>query len=255
MNYNELFEELNELQNEEFSTIFIDKIMTITSKMRHIYYNDFVSKKNSNRNLYNKMSLLINNILKSKLRDLDNRLSNNNINDIISGILGNHLFVSDILKLEDYVFIKGNSSFNFDNNDILLSVNSNLKDINSNEFSNCKENNYINSLISKNVVNRLIEIINLYFKKYFKINDEILSNKDGLITYNTPVITIMLNKSLDEICNGIINNDVYNIEIVALYNKEAYLFDLSLGNDFYNINEVNADVWKLSEIDNKKNVK
>ena len=252
MNYNELFEELNELQNEEFNTIFIDKIMTIISKMRSIYYNDFLSKKNYNRALYDKMCLLINDILKNKLKELDDSLTNSNINDIISGIIGNHLFVQDIIKIEDYVFIEGTSSFNFDGKTKLLSVNNNLKDINSNEFSNCRENNYINSLIAKNLINKLVEIINLYFKTYFKIDEDVLSNNNGLITYNTPLFTIKLNKSLNDICDGIINNDVYNIEIAAINNGEVHLFDLGLGNDFYNIKEVNANIWKLSEINNKK---
>ena len=254
MNYKEIVDELKELEDMDFDTQYIDKIMTIISKIRS-YYIKMVNKNDINNKLYNEIALRINTLLKIKIKELDNSLTNANINDMISGIIGNHMFVKDIMKLEDYVFIEGRSSFDFSNKDILLSVNSSLRDIASSEFYDCKNNNYVNSLIGKNVINRLVEILNRKFGEYFNINDNILSNIGNNVVYNTPVIKIQLNKTLDEICNGMINNDVYNIEVIVMYNGEVHLFDLNLGINAYNISEVDSNVWKLSEINNKKKVK
>lgn len=254
MNYKEIVDELKKLEDMDFDTQYIDKIMTIISKIRS-YYIKMVNKNDINNQLYNEIALRINTLLKIKIKELDNSLTNANINDMISGIIGNHMFVKDIMKLEDYVFIEGRSSFDFNNKDILLSVNSSLRDIASSEFYDCKNNNYVNSLIGKNVINRLVEILNCKFGEYFNIDDNILSNIGNNVVYNTPVIKIQLNKTLDEICNGMINNDVYNIEVIVMYNGEAHLFDLNLGINAYNISEVDSNVWKLSEINNKKKVK
>ena len=254
MNYKEIVDELKELEDMDFDTQYIDKIMTIISKIRS-YYIKMVNKNDINNQLYNEITLRINTLLKIKIKELDNSLTNANINDMISGIIGNHMFVKDIMKLEDYVFIEGRSSFDFSNKDILLSVNSSLRDIASSEFYDCKNNNYVNSLIGKNVINRLVEILNRKFGEYFNINDNILLNIGNNVVYNTPVIKIQLNKTLDEICNGMINNDVYNIEVIVMYNGEVHLFDLNLGSNACNISEVDSNVWKLSEINNKKNIK
>lgn len=254
MNYKEIVDELKELEAMDFDTQYIDKIMTIISKIRS-YYIKMVNKNDINNKLYNEIALRINTLLKIKIKELDNSLTNANINDMISGIIGNHMFVKDIMKLEDYVFIEGKSSFDFSNKDILLSVNSSLRDIASSEFYDCKNNNYVNSLIGKNVINRLVEILNRKFGEYFNINDNILSNIGNNVVYNTPVIKIQLNKTLDEICNGMINNDVYNIEVIVMYNGEVHLFDLNLGINAYNISEVDSNIWKLSEVNNKKKIK
>lgn len=254
MDYKEIVNELKELEDMEFNPQYIDKIITIISKIRS-YYINIVDKNDINNQLYNEIALRINTLLKMKIKELDNSLTNANINDMISGIIGNHMFVNDIMKVEDYIFIEGKSSFDFSNKDILLSVNSSLRDITSSEFYDCKNNNYVNSLIGKNVINRLVEILNRTFSEYFNIDDSILSNIGGSVTYNTPVIKIQLNKTLDEICHGMINNDVYNIEVIVMYNNEVHLFDLNIGSNAYNISEVDSNIWKLSEVNNKKKIK
>lgn len=256
MDYKDLQIELNELQNEEFNLEFINRIMNVVAGMRQRYYTDLISKKSDDRKDYNEMAFSINNLLKNKLKEANEGFTNSNMNDIISAIVGSHLFVRDIIKLEDYIFIEGKSSFSFSNKFIMFSVNENLKDITSIDFLDClKKVNYINSSIGKNTIKRVVELLNSYLKDYFNHKDDILSNIGNNITYNTPIISIKLNKSLDDICHGIIDSDIFNIDVVVMYYGEVYLFDLKLGSDFSNITEVDSDIWRLSEVNDKKKQK
>ncbi len=200
------------------------------------------------------MAFSINNLLKDKLKEVNEGFTNSNMNDIISAIVGSHLFVRDIIKLENYVFIEGKSSFSFSNKFIMISANENLKDIASIDFLDClRKVNYINSSIGKNTVKRVVELLNAYLKNYFNHNEDIINNIGNSVIYNTPIISIKLNKSLDDICRGIIDNDIYNVDVVVMYYGEVYLFDLKLGSDFFDITEVESDIWRLSEVNNKKN--
>ena len=54
---------------------------------------------------------------------------------------------------------------------------------------------------------------------------------------------------------GCTNDSMDNIEVIVMYNGEVHLFDLNLGINAYNISEVDSNIWKLSEINNKKNIK
>ena len=36
---------------------------------------------------------------------------------------------------------------------------------------------------------------------------------------------------------------------------QGHLFDLNIGSNAYNISEVDSNIWKLSEVNNKKKIK
>lgn len=257
MTYEDLIKELEELNQDEFNIDFIYKITSILLKTKDIYLNDIRNMVPDKKDKYNQMIFYIDRLLKMKIKELDGSLSNSSINSIANGVETSSLIIDDILKIEDYIFMKGMPVFSFSNKKVLKLTDDKLKDITSSDFSNFyKKINYLSSYMGKNTIRRLVDILNKYLKDRFQLEEDALLYVDSDIIYCVPMINVYLNVDLNNICEKIINNQICNIEVVITHNNEEInLFNLNMGLDSFAIDEFDADIWKLSEQNSKKKIK
>lgn len=255
MNYNELYLELEELTDEEFNINFIRSIANILGKARNIYINNLKSNDVNNSVSYRQMIFMIDELLKSKLKELDVSLTNSNINNIVSGIEKDSLIIiNDIIKFDNYIFLEGTSKYDFSDKNYLILEDNNLKNISSSQFTNIYENsNYLDTQFGKNVIEMLTIQLNIFLKNYFGFKDNVLLNNYSNILVNMPCIEIYLNLDLNTICKKIINNEVCNVEMVYIFNdKDIHLFNVNIVYDSIVINEIDSEIWKLSDNTKKK---
>ena len=258
MCYNDLYLELEKLLDEPFSMEFIHKISNILFKVRQLYFADLKMSVTNSKEKYDQFIFLVDDFLKSKIKWINENLSNSEINNIANCVENCIYNINDILKIDNYILIKNSPTLSFSNKEFLTITDNNLKDISSDKFLGIYDSkkNYINSVYGKKVIENIINILNKYLKEYFNLNDNVLIYENGYINYNIPMMNVYLNVDLNTICENIVDNDISNIEVLTTYDSdEIHLFNLKLNMDKYFIEEINSDIWRLSEQNNKRRVK